>query len=125
MAWVAQTSMRKAIGRATESEVAMRRGQLDEELKAAIGEKLSPWGIDIVDVEVRNIVVSKEMQEAMALEAVVEREKNARMVLAEAEKDIYDMLADASEAYKGNAEAMKLRTMHLAYESNHLQAGTT
>ncbi|MEG2746946.1 MAG: slipin family protein [Gordonibacter sp.] len=124
VAWVAQTSMRKAIGRATVSEVAMRRDQLDEELKAAIEEKLSPWGIDIIDVEVRDIVVPKELQEAMALEAVAEREKNARMVLAEAEKDISDMLADASEAYKGNAEAMKLRTMHLAYESVKKSGGT-
>ena len=124
VAWVAQTAMRKAIGRATVAEVAMRRDQLDEELKVAIEEKLSPWGIDIIDVEVRDIVVPKELQEAMSLEAIAEREKNARMVLAEAEKDISDMLADASEAYKDNAEAMKLRTMHLAYESVKKSGGT-
>ncbi|BDE95575.1 slipin family protein [Raoultibacter timonensis] len=124
VAWVAQTAMRKAIGRATVAEVAMRRDQLDEELKVAIEEKLSPWGIDIIDVEVRDIVVPKELQEAMSLEAIAEREKNARMVLAEAEKDISDMLADASEAYRDNAEAMKLRTMHLAYESVKKSGGT-
>lgn len=124
VAWVAQTAMRKAIGRATVAEVAMRRDQLDGELKVAIEEKLSPWGIDIIDVEVRDIVVPKELQEAMSLEAIAEREKNARMMLAEAEKDISDMLADASEAYKGNEEAMKLRTMHLAYESVKKSGGT-
>lgn len=124
VAWVAQTAMRKAIGRATVAEVAMRRDQLDAELKEAIEEKLSPWGIDIIDVEVRDIVVPKELQEAMALEAVAEREKNARMILAEVEKDISDMLADASEAYKDNPEAMKLRTMHLAYESVKKSGGT-
>lgn len=124
VAWVAQTAMRKAIGRATVAEVAMRRDQLDAELEEAIEEKLSPWGIDIIDVEVRDIVVPKELQEAMSLEAIAEREKNARMVLAEAEKDISDMLADASEAYKDNKEAMKLRTMHLAYESVKKSGGT-
>ncbi|WP_139652129.1 slipin family protein [Raoultibacter phocaeensis] len=124
VAWVAQTAMRKAIGRATVAEVAMRRDQLDEELKGAIEEKLSPWGIDIIDVEVRDIVVPKELQEAMSLEAIAEREKNARMVLAEAERDISDMLADASGAYKDNPEAMKLRTMHLAYESVKKSGGT-
>lgn len=124
VAWIAQTAMRKAIGRATVAEVAMRRDQLDEELKAAIEEKLSPWGIDIIDVEVRDIVIPKELQEAMALEAVAERKKNARMVLVEAEKDISDMLADASDAYKDNPEAMKLRTMHLAYESVEKSGGT-
>ena len=124
VAWVAQTAMRKAIGRATVAEVAMRRDQLDAELKDAIEEKLSPWGIDIIDVEVRDIVVPKELQEAMSLEAIAERKKNARMVLAEAEKDISDMLADASVAYDGNENAMKLRTMHLAYESVEKSGGT-
>ena len=124
VAWVAQTAMRKAIGRATVAEVAMRRDQLDAELKDAIEEKLSPWGIDIIDVEVRDIVVPKELQEAMAMEAVAERKKNARMVLAEAEKDISEMLMDASEVYAGDADAMKLRTMHLAYESVEKSGGT-
>ena len=124
VAWVAQTAMRKAIGRATVAEVAMRRDQLDAELKDAIEEKLSPWGIDIIDVEVRDIVVPKELQEAMSLEAIAERKKNARRVLAEAEKDISDMLADASVAYDGNENAMKLRTMHLAYESVEKSGGT-
>ena len=124
VAWVAQTAMRKAIGRATVAEVAMRRDQLDAELKDAIEEKLSPRGIDIIDVEVRDIVVPKELQEAMAMEAVAERKKNARMVLAEAEKDISEMLKDASEVYAGDQDAMKLRTMHLAYESVEQSGGT-
>lgn len=124
VAWVAQTAMRKAIGRASVAEVATRRDQLDEELKVAIEEKLSPWGIDIIDVEVRDIVLPKELQEAMSMEAIAEREKNARMLLAEAEEDISDMLADASEAYDGNENAMRLRTMHLAYESVKKSGGT-
>ena len=99
-------------------------GATREELKDAIEEKLSPWGIDIIDVEVRDIVVPKELQEAMAMEAVAERKKNARMVLAEAEKDISEMLKDASEVYAGDQDAMKLRTMHLAYESVEQSGGT-
>ena len=99
-------------------------GATREELKDAIEEKLSPWGIDIIDVEVRDIVVPKELQEAMAMEAVAERKKNARMVLAEAEKDISEMLKDASEVYAGDQGAMKLRTMHLAYESVEQSGGT-
>ena len=124
VSWIAQTAMRKAIGRATVAEVATRRDQLDEELKEAIEEKLNPWGITIIDVEIRDIVLPKELQEAMAQEAVAERKKNARMVLAEAEKDISEMLMDASEVYAGDADAMKLRTMHLAYESVEKSGGT-
>ena len=116
--------MRKAIGRATVAEVAARRDQLDAELKEALEEKLSPWGIDIIDVEVRDIVIPKELQEAMAAEAVAEREKSARMVLAEVERDISEMLKDASSVYAGDKDALRLRTMHLAYESVKKSGGT-
>ena len=114
VSWIAQTAMRKAIGRATVAEVATRRDQLDEELKEAIEEKLNPWGITIIDVEIRDIVLPKELQEAMAQEAVAERKKNARMVLAEAENAISKMLREASEGYAGETDAMTLRTGHLA-----------
>ena len=124
VSWVAQTAMRKAIGRATVAEVATRRDQLDEELKEVIEEKLNPWGITIIDVEIRDIVIPKELQRAMAQEAVAERKKNARMVLAEAEKDISEMLSDAAEVYGGEGDALRLRTMHLAYESVEQSGGT-
>lgn len=124
VSWIAQTAMRKAIGRATVAEVATRRDQLDEELKEIIEEKLNPWGITIIDVEIRDIVVPKELQQAMAMEAVAERKRNARLVLAEAEKDISEMLMDASEVYDGDVDAMRLRTMHLAYESVEQSGGT-
>ncbi|MDR1421575.1 MAG: slipin family protein [Coriobacteriales bacterium] len=124
VAWVAQTTMRDAIGRTTVAEVVSRRDQLDEDLKGVIEGKLSSWGIAIIDVEIRDIVIPKELQEAMSFEAAVEREKNARIALAEIEKDISEMLADASVAYENNENAMKLRTMHLAYESVRRSGGT-
>lgn len=124
VSWVAQTTLRKAIGRATVAEVATRRDQLDSELKDALEEKLTPWGIDIMDVEIRDIMVPKDLQQAMAIEAVAERKKNARMIMAEAEKDISEMLMDASEVYGGDADALRLRTMHLAYESVESSGGT-
>ena len=124
VSWVAQTTLRKAIGRATVAEVATRRDQLDSELKDALEEKLTPWGIDIMDVEIRDIMVPRDLQQAMAIEAVAERKKNARMIMAEAEKDISEMLMDASEVYGGDTDAMRLRTMHLAYESVEQSGGT-
>ncbi|MDO5043469.1 MAG: slipin family protein [Slackia sp.] len=124
VSWVAQTSMREAIGRISVAELATRREQLDDELKDRIEQKLSPWGIDIIDVEVRDIVIPKELQKAMAAEAVAERKRNARIVLAEAEQDISAMLADASESYDANDAAMRLRTMHLACESMEEAGGT-
>ncbi len=124
VSWMSQAVLRKAIGRATLGEVAMRRDQIDAELKEVLESKLSSWGIDVIDVEVRDIVVPKELQEAMAAEAVASRERGARMILAEAEHDISEMLRDASDVYEGDAEAMRLRTMHLAYESVKQSGGT-
>lgn len=124
VSWVAQTSMREAIGRISVAELATRREQLDDELKDRIERKLSPWGIDIIDVEVRDIVIPKELQKAMAAEAVAERKRNARIVLAEAEQDISAMLADASDSYNADDAAMRLRTMHLACESMEESGGT-
>ncbi len=124
VSWMAQATLRKAIGRASLSEVAARRDQLDAELKDVLTEKLSEWGIDVMDVEVRDIVVPRELQQSMAAEAVATREKNARMILAEAEADISEMLKDASANYADDPEAMRLRTMHLAYESVKQSGGT-
>ncbi|WP_314010101.1 SPFH domain-containing protein [Cryptobacterium curtum] len=122
--WVAQTAMRKAIGRNTVAEVAAKRDQIDEELREEIEEKLAPWGIDIIGVEVRDIVIPHDLQEAMSRQAIAEREREARMVLAEAESDIAAMLSDASKIYDDDERAMRLRTMHLAYESVKASGGT-
>ena len=124
VSWMAQATLRKAIGRASVREVATRRDQLDDELKGTLEQKLTPWGIDVIDVEVRDIVIPKELQEAMAVEATAQRKKNARMIMAEAEKDISEMLSDAAEVYAGNPDALRLRTMHLAYESVEQSGGT-
>ena len=124
VSWMAQTSMRKAIGRTTVVELATRRDQLDDELKGLLEEKLNDWGIAIIDVEIRDIVIPKELQQAMAAEAVADRKRNARMVLAEAERDISEMLKDAGDVYEESPQAMKLRQMHLAYESVEESGGT-
>lgn len=120
----AQTALRDAIGRASVSEVAIRRNQLDQELQEVIEERTSVWGITVMSVEIRDIVIPQELQEAMSAEAQAEREKNARMVLAEVEKDISSMLVDAADVYEENDVALRLRTMHLLYESVKGSGGT-
>ncbi|MEC4184590.1 slipin family protein [Adlercreutzia sp. R21] len=120
----AQTALRDAIGRASVSEVAIRRNQLDQELQEVIEERTSVWGITVLSVEIRDIVIPQELQEVMSAEAQAEREKNARMVLAEVEKDISAMLVDAANVYEENELAVRLRTMHLLYESVKGSGGT-
>lgn len=122
--YVAQTAMRDAIGRMSVAEVALSREQLDKELKESIERETEPWGIAILSVKVRDIVIPAELQEVMSLEAQAEREKNARLVLASADEDISEMIASASGVYDGNEAALKIRTMHLLYESIKKSGGT-
>ena len=120
----AQTALRDAIGRAGVAEVAIRREQLDRELKRILEEKVAPWGITILSVEVRDILLPKELQEVMSLEAQAEQRKKARIILMEAEQDICEMMDDMGEAYTKNDAALRLRAMHLLYESVRETGGT-
>ncbi|MEF9841950.1 MAG: SPFH domain-containing protein, partial [Raoultibacter sp.] len=121
---IAQTAMRDAIGRASVAEVALSRDQLDKELKKVIEDETAPWGIAVISVKIRDIVLPEELQEAMSLEAQAEREKNARLVLAGAEQDISEMIASAGKVYESKDAALKIRTMHLLYESVKKSNGT-
>ena len=112
----AQTALRDAIGRNSISDIAVHRDNLDEELHEKIEEKVSPWGISIISVEIRDIVIPKELQKDMSAAAKAEREKDARIVLAEVEKDVAEMLLDATEVYRQDEMAFELRSMHLLSE---------
>ena len=84
--WAAQTALRDAVGRINLAEVATRREQLDGEIKDILDEKTRSWGISVVSVEIRDIAIPKELQDAMSKEAQAERERNARLLLAESKK---------------------------------------
>jgi regulator of protease activity HflC (stomatin/prohibitin superfamily) len=120
----AQTALRDAIGRAGVAEVAIRRSQLDRELKRILEEKVAPWGITVLSVEVRDILVPKALQDVMSLEAQAEQRKKARITLMEAEQDISEMLAEMDGVYAVHDHALRLRMMHLLYESVRETGGT-
>lgn len=115
--WAAQTALRDAVGRINLAEVATRREQIDEEIKSILDEKTNSWGITVVSVEIRDIAIPSDLQDAMSKEAQAERERNARLLLAEVEKDISEMFVDAASVYDKNDKALQLRTMNLIYES--------
>ena len=119
-----QTALRDAIGRNSLSDVTVHRDKLDQELRDKIEEKTSPWGISIISVEIRDIVIPKELQNAMAAAAKAEREKDARIVLAEVEKYVAAMLHDATEIYQNDEIAFKLRQMHLVNQSLRESGGS-
>ncbi len=117
VSFLAQTAMREAVGRSTVAEVALRRDQLDAEIKADIEKEAAGWGVDIISVKVRDIVIPEELQEAMSLEAQADRERSARAAVASVEADVAEMLKEAASVYGDPEAALKLRTMLMQYET--------
>lgn len=124
VSFLAQTAMREAVGRSTVAEVALRRDQLDQEIKEDIEKEAAAWGIGVISVKVRDIVIPDDLQHVMSLEAQADREKNARMTVASAEADMADMLAEAAAVYGDPAAALQLRTMLQQYETVKSSKGT-
>ena len=112
----AQTALRDAIGQLNLADISTRRKQIDHELEKMLDSKCEAWGITVLSVEIRDIVIPEELQDSLSREAQAERERNARVILAEVEKDISEMFVEAADIYAENPEAMKLRAMNLAYE---------
>ena len=117
VSFLAQTALREAVGRKAVAEVALSRDELDAEIKEDIEKIASAWGVDIIDVKVRDIVIPEELQDVMSLEAQADREFNARMTVAGAEVELAEMLADAAKVYGTPDAAMKLRSMLMQYET--------
>ena len=117
VSFLAQTALREAVGRSTVAEVALRRDQLDVEIKEDIEKEAASWGVDIISVKVRDIVLPDELQSVMSLEAQADREKNARMAVVSAETDIAEMLQEAAGVYGDPEAALRLRTLLLQYDT--------
>ena len=109
---VAQTALRDAIGQVEIAELSMQRAHIDHQLKKSIEEKTEQWGVTINDVEIRDIRMPQELQNAMSAEAQAQQERNARVVLAEV-----DMFIEAAHAYREDDLALQLRMMSLVNES--------
>lgn len=114
--WSAQTAMRDAIGQLELSDLSPRRKQIDNDLQELLGEKCEQWGISVLSVEIRDIAVPEDLQNALSREAQAQSECNARVLLSEVEKDISEMLVEAAAVYEKNPLALKLRSMNMAYE---------
>lgn len=113
----AQTALRDGIGCVELSELSYRRKQLDADVQKLMDDKVAEWGITISSVEIRNIYVPKELQDALSKEAQAKREREARITLAEAERDVSEIYVEAADVYGRNELAVKIRSMNLVNES--------
>jgi regulator of protease activity HflC (stomatin/prohibitin superfamily) len=121
---VSQTSLREMIGASDLSRILSDRRAADEQLRATIGEKTASWGVGVVSVEIKDVAIPRELQDAMSRQAQAEREKTARVTLASAEQAIAQQVLAAAALYAEHPMALKLRQMNLLYEMNK-DRGTT
>jgi regulator of protease activity HflC (stomatin/prohibitin superfamily) len=116
ISWAAQTALRDIIGRTPLVELLRGRERIEAELQALIDQRSSPWGITVQSVEMRDVVIPSALQDAMSREAQAAREKQARIILGEAELAIAHSFAEASKSYQDNPVALHLRAMNMLYE---------
>lgn len=116
VAWAAQTALRDIIGKTLLSEMLAGRDKIDEELRKVIDQRTEPWGVAVQSVEIRDVIIPANLQDAMSREAQAERERKARIILGTAETEIAQKFAEAAGAYQNNPVAMHLRAMNMLYE---------
>jgi regulator of protease activity HflC (stomatin/prohibitin superfamily) len=116
VSWAAQTALRDIIGRTSLTDLLRGREKIEAELQKLIDERSNPWGITVQSVEMRDVIIPDALQDAMSREAQAAREKQARVILGEAERDIAHLFQEASMAYQSNPTALHLRAMNMLYE---------
>lgn len=116
IAWAAQTALRDIIGRMMLADILVGRSAIDEELQHIIDERTTPWGVTVNSVEIRDIVIPQDLEDAMSRQAQAERERQARVILGESEKQIAASFSEASQAYVNNPTALHLRAMNMLFE---------
>jgi regulator of protease activity HflC (stomatin/prohibitin superfamily) len=116
IAWAAQTALREVIGQMDLADILVGRARMDRDLQKIIDERTTPWGVTVQSVEIRDVVIPQELEDAMSRQAQAERERQARVILGESEKQIAHSFADASQAYLDNPTALHLRAMNMLFE---------
>jgi regulator of protease activity HflC (stomatin/prohibitin superfamily) len=112
----AQTALRDVIGKTVLADMLAGREIIDHELQKTIQSRIDGWGISVLSVEIRDVVIPVELQNAMSMQAQAERERQARVILGDSERQIAKSFEDAAKTYAGNPTALHLRGMNMLYE---------
>ncbi|HEY6803347.1 MAG TPA: slipin family protein [Pyrinomonadaceae bacterium] len=116
VSWAAQTALRDIIGRTSLTDLLRGRERIEDELQQLIDERSNPWGVTVQSVEMRDVIIPAALQDAMSREAQAAREKQARIILGEAEVEIAHSFETAARSYRDNPTALHLRAMNMLYE---------
>jgi regulator of protease activity HflC (stomatin/prohibitin superfamily) len=116
VSWAAQTALRDIIGRTALTDLLRGRERIEAELQQLIDQRSNPWGVTVSSVEMRDVVIPVALQDAMSREAQAAREKQARIILGQAEMEIAHSFQEAAKSYHDNPTALHLRAMNMLYE---------
>ncbi len=116
ISWASQTALREIIGQMNLADILVGRAKMDADLQKIIDERTTPWGISVQSVEIRDVAIPQGLEDAMSRQAQAERERQARVILGESEKQIAHSFAEASQSYITNPTALHLRAMNMLFE---------
>jgi len=116
ISWAAQTALRDIIGRTALTDLLRGRERIEADLQQLIDQRSTPWGVTVSAVEMRDVVIPVALQDAMSREAQAAREKQARIILGQAEMEIANSFQQAAKSYHDNPVALHLRAMNMLYE---------
>ena len=116
ISWASQTALRDVIGKTQLSEMLEGREKLGKELQRIIDERTEPWGINVISVEVKDVLIPPGLENAMSMQAQAERERQARVILGDSERQVAEKFVMAGETYAEHPVAFHLRAMNMLYE---------
>jgi len=116
ISWASQTALRDVIGKTQLSDMLEGREKLGKELQKTIDERTEPWGINVISVEVKDVLIPAGLENAMSMQAQAERERQARVILGDSERQVAEKFVMAGEAYAEHPVAFHLRAMNMLYE---------
>jgi regulator of protease activity HflC (stomatin/prohibitin superfamily) len=116
ISWAAQTALRDIIGKMDLADILVGREKIDADLQVIIDHRTTPWGITVESVEIRDIAIPEGLENAMSRQAQAERERQARIILGQAEQQIAQSFLEAAKAYENQPIAFRLRSLNMIME---------
>jgi regulator of protease activity HflC (stomatin/prohibitin superfamily) len=116
ISWASQTALRDVIGKTMLSDMLEGREKISTELQRIIDERTEPWGVNVISVEVKDVLIPAALQDAMSMQAQAERERQARVILGDSERQVAEKFGEAAKTYLDNPVALHLRAMNMLYE---------
>ena len=116
ISWAAQTALRDVIGKTMLSDMLEGRDKISSVLQTIIDERTEPWGIHVNSVEVKDVLIPPALENAMSMQAQAERERQARVILGDSERQVAEKFGEAALTYANNPVALHLRAMNMLYE---------